>query len=329
VTPALVRSQERMPIVKEEIFAPILHLIEFEGIGEAIKWHNNVPQGLSSAIFTNDLRASETFLSALGSDCGIANVNIGTSGAEIGGAFGGEKETGGGRESGSDAWKAYMRRQTVTVNWSGELPLAQGIELDLELLLAGRSRLVLRTLLFRGLPQKSVGDLTEILLRRVENRCVGGVLKPDTALPIDKENIGHDRLPGFFQVEKLDRRHLVQMAHRKRKTVSLRVRLHHRYIRIERDRHSLKPARAEVLLQLRHELQGLKARLAIGQHHFDHHHFALILRDANRLAIAGGNRNVGDLARRALRETNRGKKAQNNQRAKSNHMIFRRGTLLS
>jgi aldehyde dehydrogenase (NAD+) len=130
VAPALVRSQERMPIVKEEIFAPILHLIEFERIGEAIQWHNNVPQGLSSAIFTNDLRASERFLSALGSDCGIANVNIGTSGAEIGGAFGGEKETGGGRESGSDAWKAYMRRQTVTVNWSGALPLAQGIEFD-------------------------------------------------------------------------------------------------------------------------------------------------------------------------------------------------------
>jgi aldehyde dehydrogenase (NAD+) len=128
VAPALVRSHERMPIVKEEIFAPILHLIEFERIGEAIQWHNNVPQGLSSAIFTNDLMASETFLSALGSDCGIANVNIGTSGAEIGGAFGGEKETGGGRESGSDSWKAYMRRQTVTVNWSGALPLAQGIE---------------------------------------------------------------------------------------------------------------------------------------------------------------------------------------------------------
>jgi aldehyde dehydrogenase (NAD+) len=130
VAPALVRSQERMPIVKEEIFAPILHLIEFERIGEAIQWHNNVPQGLSSAIFTNNLTTAETFLSALGSDCGIANVNIGTSGAEIGGAFGGEKETGGGRESGSDSWKAYMRRQTVTVNWSGELPLAQGIAFD-------------------------------------------------------------------------------------------------------------------------------------------------------------------------------------------------------
>jgi len=130
VAPTLVRSHERMPIVKEEIFAPILHLIEFERIGEAIQWHNNVPQGLSSAIFTNNLTASETFLSALGSDCGIANVNIGTSGAEIGGAFGGEKETGGGRESGSDSWKAYMRRQTVTVNWSGALPLAQGIKFD-------------------------------------------------------------------------------------------------------------------------------------------------------------------------------------------------------
>jgi aldehyde dehydrogenase (NAD+) len=130
VEPTLVRSEQRMPIVKEEIFAPILHLIEFERIGEAIQWHNNVPQGLSSAIFTNDLMSAETFLSALGSDCGIANVNIGTSGAEIGGAFGGEKETGGGRESGSDAWKAYMRRQTVTVNWSGALPLAQGIEFE-------------------------------------------------------------------------------------------------------------------------------------------------------------------------------------------------------
>jgi aldehyde dehydrogenase (NAD+) len=128
VEPTLVRSEQRMPIVKEEIFAPLLHLIEFERIGEAIQWHDNVPQGLSSAIFTNNLTSAETFLSALGSDCGIANVNIGTSGAEIGGAFGGEKETGGGRESGSDAWKAYMRRQTVTVNWSGALPLAQGIE---------------------------------------------------------------------------------------------------------------------------------------------------------------------------------------------------------
>ncbi|HVO98821.1 MAG TPA: aldehyde dehydrogenase family protein [Bryobacteraceae bacterium] len=130
VTPALVRSHARMPILKEEVFAPILHLVEFDTLNEAIEWHNNVPQGLSSAIFTNNLTAAETFLSARGSDCGIANVNIGTSGAEIGGAFGGEKDTGGGRESGSDAWKAYMRRQTVTINWSGALPLAQGIKFD-------------------------------------------------------------------------------------------------------------------------------------------------------------------------------------------------------
>ncbi len=128
VEPAIVRANPRMPILKEEIFAPILYLIEFEKLDDAIAWHNDVPQGLSSAIFTNSLTAAEAFLSARGSDCGIANVNIGTSGAEIGGAFGGEKETGGGRESGSDAWKAYMRRQTVTINWSGELPLAQGIE---------------------------------------------------------------------------------------------------------------------------------------------------------------------------------------------------------
>jgi aldehyde dehydrogenase (NAD+) len=131
VEPTLVQASPRMPILKEEIFAPILYLIEFETLDEAIAWHNNVPQGLSSAIFTTNLISAETFLSARGSDCGIANVNIGTSGAEIGGAFGGEKETGGGRESGSDAWKAYMRRQTVTVNWSGELPLAQGIEFEL------------------------------------------------------------------------------------------------------------------------------------------------------------------------------------------------------
>ena len=128
VEPALVKSHPGMAILKEEIFAPILHVIEFDTLAEAIAWHNAVPQGLSSAIFTSNLIASETFLSAAGSDCGIANVNIGTSGAEIGGAFGGEKETGGGRESGSDAWKAYMRRQTVTVNWSKELPLAQGIK---------------------------------------------------------------------------------------------------------------------------------------------------------------------------------------------------------
>jgi aldehyde dehydrogenase (NAD+) len=131
VEPTIVRAQPNMPILKEEIFAPILYLLEFDTLDQAIAWHNDVPQGLSSAIFTASLNSAEAFLSARGSDCGIANVNIGTSGAEIGGAFGGEKETGGGRESGSDAWKAYMRRQTVTVNWSGELPLAQGIKFDL------------------------------------------------------------------------------------------------------------------------------------------------------------------------------------------------------
>lgn len=130
VKPALVKSRADMPIVQEEIFAPILHLIEFDTLDEAIRWHSAVPQGLSSAMFTTNLISAETFLSARGSDCGIANINIGTSGAEIGGAFGGEKDTGGGRESGSDAWKAYMRRQTVTINWSQELPLAQGIQFD-------------------------------------------------------------------------------------------------------------------------------------------------------------------------------------------------------
>ncbi len=131
VEPTLVRASPGMPILKEEIFAPILYLIEFDELDEAIEWHNNVPQGLSSAMFTTNLISAETFLSARGSDCGITNINIGTSGAEIGGAFGGEKETGGGRESGSDAWKAYMRRQTVTINWSADLPLAQGIRFDL------------------------------------------------------------------------------------------------------------------------------------------------------------------------------------------------------
>ena len=127
VQPALVRARPDMPIVKEEIFAPILYLIEFDRLDEALHWHNDVPQGLSSAMFTSNLISAETFLSHRGSDCGIANINLGTSGAEIGGAFGGEKETGGGRESGSDAWKAYMRRQTNTLNWSAQLPLAQGI----------------------------------------------------------------------------------------------------------------------------------------------------------------------------------------------------------
>lgn len=128
VEPALVRAPPEMPLLNYEVFAPILYLIPFDDLDQVIEWHNKVPQGLSSAIFTNDMRAAETFLSARGSDCGIANVNIGTSGAEIGGAFGGEKETGGGRESGSDAWKAYMRRQTVTINWSNDLPLSQGID---------------------------------------------------------------------------------------------------------------------------------------------------------------------------------------------------------
>ena len=128
VEPALVRSRVDMPIVKEEIFAPILHLIEFDTLDQALASHNDVPQGLSSSIFTTSLISAETFLSHRGSDHGIANVNIGTSGAEIGGAFGGEKATGGGREAGSDSWKAYMRRQTCTTNWSQDLPLAQGIK---------------------------------------------------------------------------------------------------------------------------------------------------------------------------------------------------------
>jgi aldehyde dehydrogenase (NAD+) len=128
VEPTIVRMPAQTEIVKEETFAPILYLLEFETIDQALQIHNDVPQGLSSAIFTTNLREAEAFLSAGGSDCGIANVNIGTSGAEIGGAFGGEKETGGGRESGSDAWKAYMRRQTNTINYSRELPLAQGIK---------------------------------------------------------------------------------------------------------------------------------------------------------------------------------------------------------
>jgi aldehyde dehydrogenase (NAD+) len=127
VQPALVRARADMPILKEEIFAPILYVVEFDVLDEAIRWHNDVPQGLSSAMFTTNLVSAETFLSHRGSDCGIANINLGTSGAEIGGAFGGEKDTGGGRESGSDAWKAYMRRQTNTINWSAQLPLAQGI----------------------------------------------------------------------------------------------------------------------------------------------------------------------------------------------------------
>ena len=127
VQPTLVRAQPGMAIMQEETFAPLLYLVEVEDLEDAIRIQNDVPQGLSSAIFTRDLQEAERFLTAAGSDCGIANVNIGTSGAEIGGAFGGEKETGGGREAGSDAWKAYMRRQTCTINYSSDLPLAQGI----------------------------------------------------------------------------------------------------------------------------------------------------------------------------------------------------------
>ena len=129
VEPAIVQAPAHaaFPIAWEETFAPILYLFEVDGLEDALAAHNAVPQGLSSAVFTESLRAAERFLSAAGSDCGIANVNLGTSGAEIGGAFGGEKDTGGGRESGSDAWKAYMRRQTCTINWGGDLPLAQGI----------------------------------------------------------------------------------------------------------------------------------------------------------------------------------------------------------
>ena len=126
--PAIIRAHNEWPIVQSETFAPILYLIPVDSLSAAIAAQNAAAHGLSSALFTDRLQSAETFLSASGSDCGIANVNLGTSGAEIGGAFGGEKDTGGGRESGSDAWKAYMRRQTNTVNWSRELPLAQGIE---------------------------------------------------------------------------------------------------------------------------------------------------------------------------------------------------------
>jgi aldehyde dehydrogenase (NAD+) len=130
VHPALVRMPAQTGVVREETFAPILYALTYGDLDEAVALHNDVPQGLSSCIFTTDLREAERFLSAVGSDCGIANVNIGPSGAEIGGAFGGEKDTGGGRESGSDSWKAYMRRQTATINGSSDLPLAQGIVFD-------------------------------------------------------------------------------------------------------------------------------------------------------------------------------------------------------
>jgi aldehyde dehydrogenase (NAD+) len=131
VQPTIVKAENHWDIVQEETFAPILYIIKYKTLDEAIAYHNDVPQGLSSSMFTLNVQNAETFLSSVGSDCGIANINIGTSGAEIGGAFGGEKETGGGRESGSDAWKQYMRRQTNTINWSKELPLAQGIKFDL------------------------------------------------------------------------------------------------------------------------------------------------------------------------------------------------------
>lgn len=131
VKPVIIEAQNHFDIVQEETFAPILYVMKYSELENAIDMQNNVKQGLSSAIMTTKLREAEKFLAASGSDCGIANVNIGTSGAEIGGAFGGEKETGGGRESGSDAWKIYMRRQTNTINYTNELPLAQGIKFDL------------------------------------------------------------------------------------------------------------------------------------------------------------------------------------------------------
>jgi aldehyde dehydrogenase (NAD+) len=130
VNAALVEMPAQSPVVCQETFAPILYVLRYQELDEAIALNNAVPQGLSSSVFTMDLREAEWFMSSAGSDCGIANVNIGTSGAEIGGAFGGEKETGGGRESGSDAWRAYMRRATNTINYSNALPLAQGVKFD-------------------------------------------------------------------------------------------------------------------------------------------------------------------------------------------------------
>jgi aldehyde dehydrogenase (NAD+) len=131
IKPTIIKAENNWQIVQEETFASILYLMTFKKLDDAISLHNDVPQGLSSSMFTLNVRNAELFLSSRGSDCGIANINIGTSGAEIGGAFGGEKETGGGRESGSDSWKQYMRRQTNTINWSNELPLAQGIKFDI------------------------------------------------------------------------------------------------------------------------------------------------------------------------------------------------------
>jgi len=132
VRPALVETKEQSEVVRRETFAPILYVMAYKNLNEAIALHNAVTQGLSSSIFTNDMREAERFLSHEGSDCGLANVNIGTSGAEIGGAFGGEKETGGGRESGSDAWKQYMRRATNTINYGSDLPLAQGVVFEID-----------------------------------------------------------------------------------------------------------------------------------------------------------------------------------------------------
>ncbi len=130
VAPTMVAAPADLPVMREETFAPILYIVEYDDFDQALAVHNSVDQGLSSSLFTNSLKYSERFLSHLGSDCGIANVNVGTSGAEIGGAFGGEKDTGGGRESGSDAWKGYMRRQTNTINWGDDMPLAQGVEFE-------------------------------------------------------------------------------------------------------------------------------------------------------------------------------------------------------
>jgi aldehyde dehydrogenase (NAD+) len=130
--PAIVAMPQQTDVVRTETFAPILYAVPYDEFDEAIAIHNDVPQGLASSVFTLDVREAERFLSAAGSDCGIANINIGPSGAEIGGAFGGEKETGGGRESGSDAWKAYMRRATNTINYSTALPLAQGVQFDID-----------------------------------------------------------------------------------------------------------------------------------------------------------------------------------------------------
>jgi aldehyde dehydrogenase (NAD+) len=130
VRPAIVEMDEQADVVKHETFAPILYVLKYRDFDEAIRLQNDVPQGLSSSLFSNDMREAEMFVSDEGSDCGIANVNLGPSGAEIGGAFGGEKETGGGREAGSDSWKAYMRRATNTVNYGTTLPLAQGVTFD-------------------------------------------------------------------------------------------------------------------------------------------------------------------------------------------------------